>query len=240
MIDWSFAKSKRLTELVCAPEQYSESQIAKIMTTEFNEEFSRDAVHNKILRLDARTLLDKPVTEIMPYYSKYKTTIESEDTPAKMFDVNPKQVCFEFPSERLKILHLGDPHIPFQNDDQIQLAMNRNAAADLVVTTEVIDCYSLSRFNKNLDIPFAVEIDNAVRYLEALSESFPLVFVMSGNHDKRIDKTFMKGVPTSLLLLVKGSILRMLAKPFANVIVMDSSILQINDAVFTMLNSFLL
>jgi len=232
-IDWTFDKSRRLTELVCDLERYSESQIAKIMTDEFEEEFSRDSVHNKILRLSVRSLLDKPIPDRMPYYTNYKDIIEgTEEEPEKIFELKSNQMYIEILKENLKILHLGDPHIPFQNDKQIQIAMNRNASADVVVTTEIIDCYSISRFNKNLSVPFEVEIDNAVRYLEALSENFPLVIITSGNHDKRIDKAFMKGVPPSLLWLVKGSILKLLAKPFPNVVVSETPVLQINDAIF--------
>ena len=233
MIDWTFDKARRLTELVCDPERYSESQIAKIMTDEFDEEFTRDAVHNKILRLSVRSLLDRPIPDRMPYYSAYKDIIEGiEDEPEKVLELQPNQMYLELPKETLKILHLGDPHIPFQCDDQIQIAMNRNASADVVLTTEVIDCYSISRFNKNLSVPFEVEIDNAVRYFETLSENFPLIIVTSGNHDKRIDKAFMKGIPPALLWLVKGSILKLLAKPFPNIIVSETPVLQINDAVF--------
>ncbi len=232
MIDWTFDKSRRLTELVCDPEEYSESQIAKILTQEFGEEFSRDAVHNKIIRLSARTLLDRPVTDIMPYYSKYKDIIESEDPIDKTFEIPQNQMSLEILKEKLTILHLGDLHIPFQSDEQIQTALNRHATADIVLTTEVLDCYSISRFNKNLSVPFEVEVDNAVRYFETLSENFPLTIVTSGNHDKRIDKAFMKGVPPALLWLVKGSILKLLARPFPNIIVAESPVLQINDAVF--------
>ena len=233
MIDWTFDKSRRLTELVCDVERYSESQIAKIMTDEFGEEFTRDAVHNKILRLNVRSLLDRPIPDRMPYYSNHKDVIEElEDEPDKILELRPNQMYLEIPRENLKILHLGDPHIPFQNDDQIQVAINRHASADIVITTEVIDCYSISRFNKNLSVPFEVEVDTAVRYLETLSENFPLVIVTSGNHDKRIDKAFMKGVPPALLWLVKGSILKLLAKPFPNVIVSETPVLQINDAIF--------
>jgi hypothetical protein len=232
MIEWTFDKSKRLTELVCDPEDYSESQMAKIMTQEFGEEFTRDAVHNKIIRLNARTLLDRPVPNIMPYYSKYKDIIESEEAVDKDFDLGHNQMVVEIPKDKLTILHLGDLHIPFQNDEQIQTAMNRNATADIVLTTEVLDCYSISRFNKNLSVPFEVEVDNAVRYFEALSETFPLTIVTSGNHDKRIDKAFMRGVPPALLWLIKGSILKLLARPFPNIIVAESPVLQINDAIF--------
>ena len=140
MIEWTFDKSKRLTELVCDPERYSESQMAKIMTDEFGEEFTRDAVHNKILRLNVRSLLDRPIPDRMPYYTAHKEAIESDEELEKIIDLKPNQIYMEIPKETLKILHLGDPHIPFQNDEQIQTAMNRNASADIVVTTEVIDC----------------------------------------------------------------------------------------------------
>ena len=231
MINWTFDKSRRLTELVCDDAHYSEYKIAEIMTEEFGEDFSRDAVHNKILRLDIRSLLDRPIPDRMPYYNTYKDIIESNDEPEKVFELKSDQMYIDLPKD-LKILHLGDPHIPFQNDNQIQEAINKHATSDIVVTTEVIDCYSISRFNKNLSVPFEVEVDSAVRYLETLSENFPLVIITSGNHDKRIDKAFMRGVPPALLWLVKGSILNLLAKPFANIVVSETPVLQINDAVF--------
>ncbi len=234
MIDWDMKKTARLLELKHDGSGYSEYEIADMMTEEFGTEFTRDAVHNKITRLQEReqSLTRRPVTDIMPYYSKYKDIIESDDVIAKTFELQPNQMCIEIPKEKLTILHLGDLHIPFQHDEQIQTAMNRHASADIVVTTEVIDCYSISRFNKNLSIPFEVEVDNAVRFFETLSQDFPLTIVTSGNHDKRIDKSFMKGVPPALLWLVKGSILKLLARPFPNIVVAESPVLQINDAVF--------
>lgn len=236
MIDWSWELTARLKELMTAPEGHSESQIANIMTEEFETYFSRDSVHNKLIRLrdtNLRTLLDKPVTDMMPYYTKYKDIIESGYNIFKIIEEEKNQIYFEMLKERLKILHLGDLHIPFQDDNQIQLAMDRNATADLVITTEIVDCYSISRFNRNFAVPFYVEVDNALRYFEALSETFPLTLVMAGNHDKRISKQFMRGVPDELLFLVKENLLRLLAKPFNNIIVSERPVLQVNDAVFT-------
>lgn len=235
MIDWNWEKTARLMELMSAPEGYSEAQIANMVSQEFGEHFSRDAVHNKLTRMrdtSLRTLLDRPITDMMPYYTKYKDVIESGGLD-KVIDVDRDQVYFEMLQERLKILHLGDLHIPFQDDNQIQVAMNRNATADLVVTTEIVDCYSLSKFNRNLAIPFYVEVDNALRYFETLSEAFPLTLVMAGNHEKRISKQFMRGVPNELLFLVKENLLRLLASPFPNIIVSERPILQVNDTVFT-------
>lgn len=224
---------RRLTELVCSPEKFSESQMARLMTDEFNTEFSRDSVHNKILDLDLRTLTSKPVANIMPYFNKYRSIIEGDNPPAKSVAIKDNQIYVALNRPKLKILHLGDLHIPFQDDEQVQAALNRNLSADLVVTTEVSDCYSLSRFNKNLSIPFEIEVDNVIRYFEYLNDNFPLTFVMAGNHEARVSSNFSRGIQPSLQFLVKDNMLKVLAKPFKNVIVFDLPILQVNDAIFT-------
>jgi hypothetical protein len=235
MIDWEPGKVNRLSELANDPENFSESQIAKVMSDEFGEIFTRDAVHNKLNRLEDQTvLLDKPRPE-MPYFSKYEDVIKGEATQ-KVFDIDGSYV--EFMKDRLKILHLGDPHIPFQIDEQIQTAVNRNKTSDLVVTVEVADCYSVSRFNKNLSIPLEFEIDYVLRYFEFLNESFPLTIVLVGNHQKRISKELMKKIHPSLLFLLDGDLMTKLAKPFGRIAVCKSPILQINDTIFTHAETF--
>ena len=232
MIEWNIEQVKRLTELVCDPEGYSESQIAGIMSEESGELFTRDAVHNKIFRLELRTLVDKPTTDIMPYFNKYREIIESDAVIPKSVRVPNESGFIDF-SGKIKILYLGDPHIPFQVDEQIQTAVNRNLGADIVVTNEVMDCYSISRFTKSISVPFEVEVDNTVRYLEFLSETFPIVYVVGGNHEARLNRAFRTGVPPSLLFLVNDNILRFLSKPFPNVVTVERPYMQVNDAVFT-------
>lgn len=235
MIDWEPRKVNRLSELANDPEGYSGNQIAKIMSDEFGEIFTRDAVHNKLNRLEAQTvLLDKPCPE-MPYFSKYEDIIKGEELP-KVFEFEGPYV--EFLRDRLKILHLGDPHIPFQIDEQIQTAANRNKTADVVVTAEVADCYSISRFNKNLSIPLEFEIDYILRYFEFLNETFPLTIVLAGNHQKRITKELTSKLHPSLLFLMDGDLMSKLAKPFERISVCHTPILQINDAIFTHAETF--
>lgn len=235
MIDWQQNKVNRLSELANDPEDYSESQIAKIMSEEFDELFSRDAVHNKLSRLEYQTtLIDKPRPE-MPYFSKYEEIIKGDEVP-KNFELEGP--CVEILKEKLKILHLGDLHIPFQVDEQIQTAVNRNRTADIAVTVEVSDCYSISRFNKNLSIPLELEIDYVLRYFEFLNETFPLTLVLSGNHQKRVSREIMKKIHPSLLFLMDGDLMSKLAKPFERVVVCSSPILQINDAIFTHSETF--
>ena len=51
MIEWDKAKENRLEQLVSDEVRHSEYKIASIMTEEFGEEISRNAVHNKMKRL---------------------------------------------------------------------------------------------------------------------------------------------------------------------------------------------
>lgn len=51
MINWDREKEERLAELVQDEARHSEYKIADIMTSEFGERISRDAVHNKMRRL---------------------------------------------------------------------------------------------------------------------------------------------------------------------------------------------
>ena len=230
MIDWTQQKMNRLSELKNDPEGYSENDIAEIMTKEFGEFYSRDAIHNKFHRLDNKpTLIEKPRPE-MPYFSKYEELIKGEALP-KVFDFYGPYV--EISKEKLKVLHLSDTHIPFQIDEQIQTAINRNKTADVVVAVEVSDCYSISRFNKNYSIPLEFEIDYVLRYFEYLNETFPVVLVLAGNHQKRISKELMKRIHPSLLFLMESDLIETLAKPFSHIIICKTPILQINDTIFT-------
>lgn len=235
MIDWTPEKVNRLSELANDPEEYSENKIAEKMSDEFNEIFTRDAVHNKLNRLEEQTaLIDKPRPE-MPYFSKYEDILKGDEI-AKVFEFEGSFV--ELLKDRLKILHLGDLHIPFQMDEQIQIAVNRNRSADLAITVEVSDCYSISRFNKNLSVPLELEIDYILRYFEFMNETFPLTLVLAGNHQKRIAKEMMKSLHPSLLFLVDGDLMSKLAKPFKRVVVCKSPMIQVNDAIFTHAEAF--
>lgn len=236
MIDWTPEKYNRLTELISAEEGYSEYKIADILTDEFNEIISRDAVRHAIIRVNTLNIENKPIPDYMPYYSKYKDAIINKSVE-KIF-IPDNNLSLTMLKERLKILHLGDPHVPFQDDWQIQTAINRNKSADIALVTEIMDCYSVSRFNKNMSIPLEVEIDGSIRFLEIVSESFPLVFLMSGNHDRRIRKDVVRSLRPELQFLTDANILEYIARPFANVIVFDQPILQVNDAVFAHSETF--
>jgi len=66
MIDWTQPKVSKLVSLHADEQRFSESKIAEMMTNEFSENFSRDAVHNKITRL-MTTLTEKKEAKILVF-----------------------------------------------------------------------------------------------------------------------------------------------------------------------------
>jgi hypothetical protein len=240
VVQWNSGITKRLIELVSCDE--GPSQIAEILSEEYGISVSRDAIYAKtrLLRNEGAftDLIDKPQNVLMPHYEKHRAAYESEEILEKTFEV-PKNNVIQFSTKpRLKILHLGDLHIPFEVEDQVQEAINMSATADICVASEISDFYSISRFNKNFSIPLEVEIDKIIRLYEFLSSKFPYVFVIQANHDNRVGKQFTDLPPALALLIKTSNMLRYLARPFANIAVVDQWYIQINDTIFAHAEAF--
>jgi hypothetical protein len=231
-MDWSLKAERRLRELVCGPEDYSESQMAGILEEELGGEYTRNMVHSKIGRLDLTELESKPITPWMPYYDKYKEYYVNEGKePEKKIIQLLFPYKLDIKDRDLQILSLNDLHIPFCCFSQVEEACNLQAAADILVVTEIMDCFSISRFNKPLSVPMELEIDNTIRLLEFFSSRFPLIIIPQVNHELRVEKAFLKDINPSLLFLVESNMLRRLAAPFPNIVVISNWFLQINDAI---------
>ena len=225
---WTSQMEKRLIELSSG--QASESQMAEVLNDEFGTETTRNSVHNKLSRLDINDLISKPHTVLMPYYDKYRDVYDGgKDGPGKIVEIRSPWRYSPL-TRPCKILCLNDLHIPFQVEDQIQEAINKHRAADIVVLSEIADCYSLSRFDKSRSIPLEVEIDEIVRLFEYLNETFPLTIVLEANHTLRAAKMMMRMLPPVLLSLVEANMLVKLARPFRNVVVVPNWFIEINDA----------
>jgi len=138
----------------------------------------------------------------------------------------------EWPVRRSKVLHLCDLQIPFENEEALQKAIDSHITADFVVMSEVLDCYSLSSFQKKQNIPFEIEIEKTLRLFEYLNETFPVTLILKSNHDDRVGRKLTKRVPTSLLFMIDGHILETLSRPFENIYFVDDWFVQIGDAIF--------
>jgi len=240
MINWEVNITNRLIELTSRDEV--PGRIAEILSEEYNTKVTRDAVYAKtrLLRESGAftELSDKPKSVLMPYYEKHREVYESEEVIEKTFEVPENNVIMFSLKPRMKILHLGDLHMPFEVEDQVQTAINMSATSEICVASEISDFYSISRFNKNFSIPLEVEIDKIIRLYELLSSKFPYTIVIQANHDNRVGRQFTD-LPSALLPLVKTSnMLKFLARPFSNIVVIDQWYLQINDCIFAHAEAF--
>lgn len=206
------------------------TDVAKTLSDEYPNIgilFTEDMIRNRLKRAKRVQLKDFPQTVLMPYFEKYRNVIEG-NTP-----IPQKIVVPDMSSGRAKILHISDAHIPFQDDSALEFAVQTNLAANVVVEGgDINDCYALSRFEKEVNVPFEQEIEGILRHNEWLSTAFPDVPIiqLSGNHHKRIRRSVE--YPQSLNFLYDRDFYTTMASPFPNILAVNNWYYQINDAIF--------
>lgn len=137
-----------------------------------------------------------------------------------------KKAPYLLKSEK-KNLVLNDLHSPFHDEEALAKAIGDNLDADEVwIAGDLQDLFGFSRYDKYV-APFSPveEFQSSRVIIRTLSEKFPKVKVMSGNHDDRFLKYLVrdKKIPTAILDFFKmqdENFLSPLAKicaPFKNV-----------------------
>ena len=223
---WTIPMKKRLLELQVERDLYgspSESEMATTLSDEFEITLTKDAVHGKLWRVSERMAMAP--YEPMPNYEQYKHLIHdsSIDNEPPRFNI----------SGHKKILHASDLHIPHHNARAVTAALNSNAAADLVVMSELMDIGSFSKWGSTDAIPLQHEVEETLTLLELMDAAFPCTILLSSNHENRIARSLVKVLPTEMSLLLNDfSILQLLARPFENVHVVDNWFVQVGDALF--------
>lgn len=205
---------------------YSESEIAAIISNELEFEISRNVVHGRIYRRRKLVPLELKPRSIMPYYEKYKGYFDGSRPP------EPKAI-YDFSSGPVKILVPNDLHVPFQHEEALEQAVTENRSADIVITSEISDMFALSTFSKTKHVSFEQEVEEIIRIYEFLSENFPLTVVINSGHAKRLPKYILSRIRSDLLFLVETDLLKLLARPFDNIITVSDVFYALNDALFT-------
>lgn len=87
-------------------------------------------------------------------------------------------------------LILSDIHLPFHDEDALALAieygLNHKVDA-LILNGDILDCYDVSRFGKELRRPkISEELEMGRQFLKYVSEKFPRVLYKIGNHEERM------------------------------------------------------
>jgi len=115
----------------------------------------------------------------------------------------------------VKILSLSDFHIPFENDEVIKDALENHSDADiLVLNGDIFDMYSVSSFSKNKQILIQWEYKVAMEWLKLLSDMFPKVVLVSGNHEARLARYFSNQIDPSLSFMYENDMLDKLANGY--------------------------
>ena len=96
--------------------------------------------------------------------------------------------------ERDMILTLSDFHVPFNNPkvNEVSFRFARLLKPKIIIIHEVIDFYSLSKFDKDpkRKLELQDDIDAAVGLLKKLRKYCPttMIVMLKSNHDKRLQK----------------------------------------------------
>lgn len=87
-----------------------------------------------------------------------------------------------------KVMILNDIHIPYQLDDLIDRIKEyyNDEIDDIILGGDIIDCESLSTYEKKYKVQLSTELEMAEKFLNELKEEFKPdnIYYIGGNHDK--------------------------------------------------------
>lgn len=156
---------------------------------------------------------------------------------------------------RQKILIASDFHAPFHHAEYVAAMFERERDADLlIVGGDLQDFYSVSRFTKYEDVPFEEEMAAVTLLLEQMSERFPKVLIVEGNHDKpRFEKQLRDRVSEEMVKVISYlaggnlSVIAAAAKRYPNIEIVRNKVdkrfevgwyAQVNDLIVSHMEKF--
>lgn len=108
---------------------------------------------------------------------------------------------FTIPKECMKALILPDIHLPYQDNDACNIAIEygKKAKCDTVILLgDLMDSYGVSSFQKDPRMrDMASEVETTRHFLMALRKTFPKAKIIykGGNHEARIPRYGMRNAP---------------------------------------------
>lgn len=118
--------------------------------------------------------------------------------------------------KKTKILSLSDFHIPFENTELILRTIEEHSDADiLVLNGDIMDMYSISRWQKTKSIPLRDEYIIATDYIKLFAEKFKKVVLVRGNHDVRMASYFANNLDPAISFLTHPDPLERLANGYS-------------------------
>ena len=119
-------------------------------------------------------------------------------------------------SETERVLVLSDLHIPFHKDKEIVNIVKEHSNANLIILAgDILDCFSVSTFPKEMHIPLYEELKIASSVLKKIDRLTPNTkkIVFRGNHEFRF-KRYLAKFQSEFSPLVSDDILEILKNGF--------------------------
>ena len=128
-------------------------------------------------------------------------------------------------TKRKRILVIPDLHVPHHEPEMVadMIVRERDNVDVAICIGDLGDAYSLSRFAKYESVPYAYEWAEVTAMMQLLSESFPQVKVIIGNHDARLRRALANHLSADMVEAVStmtgGTLcpITALARQFSNV-----------------------
>jgi predicted phosphodiesterase len=156
---------------------------------------------------------------MLEMHGAYKSTIDQIDTLRnKMTDLTRDhyEPIGHTDNIATKVLVLTDIHAPFEHDDVIEYALRNDGDADiLVIGGDFIEAHSVSSFRKSKALLFRWEYEIALEYIKLFSGMFKKVVLVSGNHERRLQRYVADNMGNMLHGLVQDDPLQSLADGMA-------------------------
>lgn len=112
-------------------------------------------------------------------------------------------------SDEEHYLHISDIHIPFQLDELDEIVDRyANRGFNLIINGDFLDCHDISTFPKSKAVGLNNEVKIAAAYLSDWSKKFKKIFLISGNHEKRMASYIRKRISPEVVQLVEDDILQ--------------------------------
>lgn len=115
-----------------------------------------------------------------------------------------------------RVLVLSDLHIPFHKDKEIVNIVKEHSNANLIILAgDILDCFSVSTFPKEMHIPLYEELKIASSFLKKIDRLTPNTkkIVFRGNHEFRF-KRYLAKFQSEFSPLVSDDILEILKNGF--------------------------
>lgn len=115
-----------------------------------------------------------------------------------------------------KVLVLSDLHIPFHKDEEILNIVKEHSNVNLIILAgDILDCFSVSSFPKEMHIPLYEELKIASSFLKKIDRLTPNTkkILFRGNHEFRF-KRYLAKFQSEFSPLVSDDILEILKNGF--------------------------